>query len=277
MGQNQLRRVSPDGSISNEWGENLGMHNPADIAGNGKELWVSLADERKLLLIDLEVENQISTYDLGQFQGHFLSLGTRYLLMCDTLGRQLGFFHLSKRELTLIALDLVPGKAIYRSAKFFLVLDNQQVAIYSEDALAPIETLSFSRPIVDLVLDNRFYTWVYTRDSLSYRASISWNSHSIVEPEQEVAESKLRHSPFLRANFGKEYTGPISLINNRLSNFPSPPANDFEVDFFEAKTWFTFRDSLKSKEVFENEIQVHGPFTGNFRNAYFYVAPTSEK
>lgn len=275
-GQQQLRKVEADGSILPNWGENLGLAAPDDIAGNGAELWVSVASDKKLVLLDLETETQKQSFDLGDFQGHYLCMGSRYLLLSDTVNQALGFFHLKDQELIRISLNQRPGKAVYRSTKFFLQLGDQSVSIYNEQALAPYAELDFSRPIIDLVLDNRYSTWVISKDTQVYQSSISWNSNAIEMEAQPFTASKVRYSPYLQANFGKEFTRQLNLVNGRLANSPNPPADDFEVDFFESNIYFTFQDSLRIKDVFENEITILGPFTGIFRNAYFYLATASD-
>lgn len=271
-GQQELRRISPTGNIDAEWGERLGLGNPTDIAGNGVELWLSRASQQELLLVNLDTETTEETFSLGELQAHYLTIGTQYLLLSDTINKQLGFFHLKKRKLTTISQDEIPRKAVYRSAKFFLILGDQSVAIYSEEALTPFETLSFSRPVIDLALDNRFTTWVYMRDSQIYRSAVSWNTHAVFGPEEQVAENKISYSPYRRANFGKEFLGLVFLADGRLSNFPNPLADDFAVDFFEAKTYFTYQDSLRLMEIFPRQFATFGPFKGSIRNAYFYVS-----
>jgi len=271
-GQREVRRYEPEGNaFLNEWGASKGLNNPGDIAGSGEELWISLPDQSSLARFDIE-KDELENFPLGNFKAHFLCVGERYLLLSDTLTKQLGFFHLKRKELTTLDLDQQPGKAAYRSTKFYLILGEKDLAIYNELALAPEETLSFERELFDLVIDNRFSTWVYTRDSLNYRTTVSWNSNAIDLAAQEVPEDKVAHSPYLQPTFDKEFTGIVALSGDRLLNFPAPLADDFAADFFEANAYFVANDSLRVLDLFEGEIRVLGFYPGTFANSFFYLA-----
>ena len=271
-GQLELRLFEPEGNVFlNDWGGSKGLNNPGDIAGAGEELWVSLPDQSSLARFDIE-KDELENFSLGNFKAHFLSIGERYLLMSDTLSNQLGFFHLRRKELTTLDLDQQPGKAVYRSTKFYLILGQNDLAIYNELALAPEEILNFDREVFDLLVDNRFSTWVYTRDSLNYRTTVSWNSNAIDLPAQQVAENKLAHSPYLQPTFDKEFTGFVGLAEGRLLNSPNPLADDFAADFFEGNAYYVANDSLRLLDLSGESSRVLGPYTGTFRNSFFYLA-----
>ncbi|MEM8887747.1 MAG: hypothetical protein AAGD28_07150 [Bacteroidota bacterium] len=272
-GQRELRLYEPEGNIFlNEWGVSKGLNNPGDIAGAGEELWISLPDQSSLARFDIE-NDELENFSLGNFKAHFLCVGERYLLMSDTLTNQLGFFHLKRKELTSLDLDQQPGKAAYRSTKFYLILGEKDLAIYNELALAPEESLSFEREIFDLVIDNRFSTWVYTRDSLNYRSTVSWNSNSVDIAAIEVLEDKVAHSPYLQPTFDKEFTGIVALSGNRLLNFPNPLADDFAADFFEGNAYYVANDSLRLLNLAGESTQLLGSYSGTFANSFFYLAP----
>lgn len=271
-GQRELRLYEPEGNIFlNDWGSSKGWNNPADIAGSGEELWISLPDQNSLLRYDIE-KDESDNFSLGNFTAHHLCIGERYLLMSDTLANQLGFFHLKREELTTIDLDQQPGKAVYRSTKFYLILGEKELGIYNELALAPLELISFEREIFDVLIDNRFSTWVYTRDTANYRTTVSWNSNAIDLTAQEVPQSKVQHSPYLQATFEKEFTGLVGMAEGRLLNFPAPDADDFEADFFEGNAYYVANDSLRQLNLSESQIRVLGPYSGTFRNSFFYLA-----
>lgn len=193
-------------------------------------------------------------------------------MMSDTLSNRLGFFHLKREELTTVNLDQKPGKATYRSTKFYLILGEKDLAIYNEQALAAIEILNFDLEIFDVLVDNRFSTWVYTRDTANYRTTVSWNSNAIDLPSRKVPESKARHSPYLQPSFDKEFTGLVAISAGNLLNFPNPAADDFEADFFEGKAYYVANDSLRLLELSDSQTRVLGPYPGIFLNSFFYLA-----
>ena len=271
-GERALRLYDPEGNVFlNDWGREKGLMNPGDIAGAGEELWIGLPDQNSLARYDIP-KDELETFSLGNFATHHLCIGDRYLLLSDTLSNQLGFFHLRRKELTTLDLDQKPGKAVYRSTKFYLILGEKELAIYNELALAPEEVLGFDREVFDLVVDNRFSTWVYTRDTLNYRTTVSWNSNSIDLPAQQVSENKLAHSPYLQPTFDKEFTGFVGLADGRLLNSPNPLADDFAADFFEGNAYYVANDSLWLLDLAGESRRVLGPYSGTFRNSFFYLA-----
>ena len=117
---------------------------------------------------------------------------------------------------------------------------------------------------------------MYTRDSLNYRTTVSWNSNSIELAALEVAEDKVAHSPYLQPTFDKEFTGIVALSGDRLLNFPNPLADDFAADFFEGNAYYVANDSLRRLDLAGESSQVLGLYSGTFAYIFFYLASDAD-
>lgn len=268
-GFRQLWRIDATG-VQADWENPLGLADAdlSDMTTTGDQLWISSGENSMLYLVDVKGEQVSQTFELGTFQPHFICNGLDYLLLADTVEKRLGFWGKASQEMVHeVEIEAVPGQAIYESDKFYVQIGTRQVAIYREQALAQLNIVTFDHPIYDLQLDRAGRIQVITHaDSQLYAAEISYNSNQLKREEAPTIYQKIQFSPYLRSSFGKEWLDDVSLEEGWVR---TPPvrrrllsgAEDFWVDFFEAKVYIQRNDSLLELDIRDKTILRAVPFS----------------
>ncbi|MEM7369193.1 MAG: hypothetical protein AAF587_11385 [Bacteroidota bacterium] len=252
----------------------------SDMAGQEDRLWLSSGEGNRLIEIDLKTETQVRQIDLPQFSPHYLSIGTTYVLLSDTLSNQVAFLNQKTESLTVLALDHQPGEAMYIAPVFYLLMGQKEIQILHETALAPLGELSLEHPHESLAYDYRNTVICYSRrteDSVLFQTDIDVNTFQILAPAVQLPFNKVRHSPYRSQNFGKERTNSVRLLTNgNLTPEVFEAVTDFEIDFFESNYYYVRRDSVFRYHIDSQSRSALGAFGGTFHKSFFYI-PTPEK
>ncbi|GAB4411356.1 MAG: hypothetical protein OHK0039_16500 [Bacteroidia bacterium] len=264
------------GAIERDWEGGLGWQ-PGEVGGldgRGLALWLANASRSELVQMRFDDGSPAvgGRYALGDtFRPVHVCVGAQRVLLCDTLHRQIAFWDIGRERLVVMPPGALPGRALYRSGKFYLPTGGRKLQIWQEEALAIIDSLAFDHPIADLQMAEDEMIWVLTRDSAQlYSARIDYNSNAIFEAETPRTQQKLQFSPYAHRPYGKEYTGTGQLIGGivRPGNFRG--VSDFYLDFFDGELYFIQADSLYCFHIERQERQVLGVLPAFFETAYFW-------
>ncbi len=263
------------GRMISSWQEQIGLStfDLGDMSGNERSFWVSDVARREVLEIDLSNQLVKNRFVVKGLSPHLICIGERQMLISDTSQYKIGFMELKSGALLIRAVDALPGFATYRSQKFFLVSDGNQIDIYHEKALAKLNTITLSQKIDDIQLDNGFYTYIYgyaTRGGFEGRIDYSTNALSAEVVEKNFLKSRL--SPYKRQNYGREWV-LNQLLDERRTIKTINNIQDYEVDFFESNLYYRKDDSLFVYNYIDQSQKKMGAFTSNFLKSYFFIEP----
>lgn len=260
-----------DKNLAGAWEQNLNLAGTLrHLASFENECWLSTENPGQVHRLDMPTGQLAETFSTEGLQPEYICVGEDYLLVSDKQTAQIGFIHKKKGTLTILDVPELPGEAVYRSRKFYLQVGNQSVRIFREEAIADLETVSFSRPITDLQVDNQISILVFTRDSTLFRASIDYNTNSLSLPETLENSDQTEVSPIRVAQYGKEWLREVRLRNGQLSLGNRGQVTDFEVDFFDAQIYYAAEDSLFQYAIREQKNTAVGSFSGEILNSFFF-------
>ncbi len=260
-------------TLAKDWVQKAGMTGTLTaIASREDAHWIASANPNQVHLADPKNDRLIQSFDTGALRPDHLCAGDEYLLISDSSARRIGFLHRKKGDLITMDLPAAPGKAVYRSRKFYLQLGSRKVQILREEALAMLAEVELTRPVVDLQVDNLISILVFTRDSALYRAAIDYNTNSLSQAERPEAADKVQVSPIRVAIYGKERLSPVTLRDGRLFPGGYTGVTDFETDFFEAQVYYCARDSLFRHSISNSANQALGSLAGEIQNSFFFRA-----
>ena len=234
-------------------------------------LWIALQNPNAIWSIDPVTDEIQQRIPLGSVRPDFLSIGENSILTGDSSSRQLAFFDRNAEELIVDTLSGQPGHMVYRSQKYYVQTDTQEVSIYIEPAFAPISVVRLSHPIVEMGLDNGVQTIVVTQAPNEFvQANINYNTNRL-QTEFSVRYRKFRPTPFDHQIYGREYLENARL--NDLRFFPGDlqPTTDYELDFFESQLYLIRRDSLIQRSLISNEERYIRNFSDSLLKACFFV------
>lgn len=260
-----------DKNLTEAWEQSLNLSGTLRELGSFEnECWISTANPGQVHRLDMSTGQLVETFSTEGLQPEYICVGEEYLLVSDQQTAQIGFIHKKKGTLTIIDVPDLPGKAVYRSRKFYLRIGNQSVQIFREEALAELETIPFSRPISDLQVDNQISILVFTRDSTLFRASIDYNTNSLSQPETPENSDQTEVSPIRVAQYGKEWLREVRLRDGQFSSANRRQVTDIEVDFFEAQIYYAAEDSLFQYALWDQKNTTVGSFSGKILNSFFF-------
>lgn len=252
----------------------------SDIDGWEDRLWVSSGEGDGLIEINLATETQSRRINTPDFSPHFLSIGKNYLLLSDTIKNQIAFLNQETESLTIFELEKQPGIALYVAPVFYLQLDQKDIRLFHETAIAPIGDLNLEFPLEDLAYDFRNTVICYSRrmsDSALFQTDIDINTFQITQSAVELPFDKVRHSPYRSRNFGKERVNLVRLRTNReLTPSVFEPVIDFEIDFFESHYYYLSRDSIFRYHIDSQNRKGLGTFDGKLQKSFFYIPDPSK-
>jgi len=239
------------------------------MAGIKQELWLGL-EGGSLLEVDLESLETIK-HSIEGLTPHFLTQGEDYILICDTVEEQLGFFHRNNHELFLRSLPGKPRQAVYRSGKFFIPVDSLHLLTYHERGLSLLDSISFPYPIIDLQSDNRRSMLIHLSEGNDYfLAEIDWNNGQLVLPPTPTPFVIIRNSPFFRSSYEKELTRNVYL-NESGEVFFSKNVKALEVDFLESRVFLVSDSIFRSYHIRDRKLQDLGIIRKKLEASYFYI------
>ncbi|MDX2249108.1 MAG: hypothetical protein SF052_20140 [Bacteroidia bacterium] len=269
--QKSLIRIIAD-QVERDWKVYPGVGEISDFSGTEKTIWFAEGDKRQIFEYDPENQQVLQTFSTGELTPDYICVGESVILICDSVEEKIGFFRLKNEKLTLTTPGYKPGKAVYRSGKFYVKADDRIVDIYDEQAFASIGKAIFEYKIVEIEADARSRIFIHTREgNTSRQAFIDYNSNNIAEPEKVVAYEKIRYTPYVENPLGKEYMRDLQQVNGKLNIAGSPVCSDFEIDFFESVVYFIRQDSLYSLHIIDNAEAARIPLTGKFQKAWYFI------
>ena len=159
-----------------------------------------------------------------------------------------------------------PVHAVAVAPSFTVAAAGQQLLVLDAAANRRIQTLELPGPIHRLWIEHPTGTaglW-QGRDTLYSFAYLYQARQLSVETAQPSAYRYRLTSPYLRANFGTEYTGAINLsAAGLLSPGEYTGVEDFAADFLGGRIFFLRRDSLWSYAIAApDRLTLKGTFAG---------------
>lgn len=255
---------------------NISSGNLSDMQGRNNRLWLALKAEGEIWEVDPFSETVLRKIQLEGFQPNHLCIGDEFILISDSVRKIAVFMDMKTETLYEREMEETPGRAVYRSKKFFLQTGNSGISIWREEAIAQLNFIELGAPIIDLVLDDGKETYAHLKDTGYAFGRIDYNSNQLVAPIEETTLIKQRFSPYLRRNFGKELLGSIGLDrDNNLVQLGFSEVNSMEVDFLEAKIYFQKADSLYLTGLDKNPVSLV-PFSDSLCAAFFFAASASQ-
>ncbi|MDX1905872.1 MAG: hypothetical protein SF053_02490 [Bacteroidia bacterium] len=215
------------------------------LSGRDQQLWVATATT--LYQVDPGTDDVLQTVPLPEITPHEICLGTTALLICDTIRRRVGFYSLRDQHLNILELDAKPRQALYRSLKFYVSTDSQELRTLSEPAQVQLSRYRFDRPVRYLAQDARLSLWVFTGSlAARYRTRIDLNAGIPISAAEADPYEQIRYSPYRASRFGREWTAPVFMQDNgKIQVGDRPQAADYVVDFLENEIFYTWQDTLR--------------------------------
>lgn len=245
-----------------------------DMAGYGDWLYV-LTDESAIYGINLSENPPYFSWRTNVYNANPSSIaaGEKYLLLGDSLNKQLIFvrhkqFNLGK---THIFVDKTPGKAIYRSGKFFVPMDSTWLESWHETGFSMLNEIEVGHPIMDIQANNRTSIVMLMKDGGEWRlGSVDWNNLQwLVDPQKTIIRH-LRTTPYFRSAYEKEWLRDIQVDTTRRL-FLTKNIRGMEVDFFESNVYFLSNDTLEKYNIRSRELTKMGTLRGDIVASYFYI------
>ena len=257
-----------------EWG--VSRDQLSDMSAKQQMFWLAIADQQQVIQIDPSSEGVTQSFDTGSLFPHFLSIGDQYLLLSDTINKQIGFLHLASGKMFLRETQGTPMQAVWKAGKFYIAIKDLGISIFNEVALARQGILPLEGEIVELQADQAQSVYVYTSDSL-LESAIEVNADRWLYQERSINAVKKRWSTVRTPIFDKEWTSPVQLSSiNNLMDPGMVYMQDFEVDFFESRVFGLRNDSLFSYFLPTSELSYEGEIEGRMIKAYFWLTEEEE-
>ena len=246
-----------------------------DLAGKENTLWISSANQREILEIDLREERLVNTRSTQGARPDLLVPGSDYLLFSDVPARRLGFMDYNNQEIFFLEIDFAARSLLYNSGKFYVVGDTQ-VTIFRESALAPISTQFTDTPIAHSFFDNQGDLFLFAcegNDCKQYVIDANGDIFTANSPSNRN-DQLISLSPFLRQQYGREYLGDLRLRNSTLEPVGIDSVNWFSMDFFEGDLYFSRgnQPEITRQNLHNNELTLWpGNGLTHATKSYFYI------
>ena len=246
-GSASLTRVV-DQTITPNWERELGIEpgKVGDLAP-AKDFGLWVTDPAANRVIWVHPENETIGYTIGtdNFSPVYVCEGDKHLLLSDTLTGQAWLVRIRDREATPLVVSGRPGRAIYQSRKFFLVVNDSAIAVISEDARAQAGITPIPARVDYLDWDGTFSAAAFFRQAGQlFQQRINYNINAADGGPQRIAASHYRYSPYQTATYGLEWTDPLFLRNDTLLPWGIHPTRAFFPDFFASQAW-VISDSVR--------------------------------
>lgn len=276
VSENGNKRIIEEvaGNLNEDWLKPINPGPVSDMAGEADELWFSDIQNARLFRVNLRSARKDREIALPEIRPAFICLGDRHILVSDTLNDLIALVLKKDGEVVWRNKLENPGKAVFRGEKFYVPYAGNYIGILYERSLSIANMLTTKLPIQDLVVDNGVFTRVYTGiNGIEVENRIDFNSDDLSGSEVTVNFQKTRWSPYISADFGKEWVGSISLQRSGVLGLPIPIANvrDFEIDFFESRAFYLRTDSLFIRDFAGSSAPVLlGQISGRLIQIYSY-------
>lgn len=243
-----------------------------DIAGWEGWLYV-LTEEAIIYRIDLSGNSSKWRIQIPDTRPSSITAGERSLLLGDSLNKQLIFVEDKGNnwEWTAIPVERRPGKALYRSSKFFVPMDSIWLESWHETGFSKLSEVEIGRPIVDIQANNRIEVQTLCREEAQwFLGGIDWNNSNWTSPLVETPVRLFRTTPYFRSSYEKEWLRDIRVDSSRRLFFTNN-IRALEVDFFESNVFLQHNDTLRKVNARSLDLIDLGIMREKILGSYFYV------
>jgi hypothetical protein len=250
------------GEVNDDWLSQQGWAaqvNDMDVSGD--IFWFASGQSQELFRWDAATgENQI--FSTSPFQPHAIVAGDRFLTLVDSVNQKLGFWDPETASFLIdMPWESEIGDALYISGKYFLQKGKRKIEVLLESNLQTAAEISFEKDILNIQLSPSLSLYVLTADSLVYEQTISYFSYTPAIYSRRLGSyDGIKITPYLRAQYGKEWLGNIweqnqNLFNRNPNFLIINDVTNYVVDFFESQLFFQRNDSLYSHDIREATTQ----------------------
>jgi len=282
-GEKQIVQLK-EGTLIQGWNQSIGIGNSklSHMTGSNEQFWIANAADRSVYEINALDESTENIYDTDSLTPHFICLGTKYLLISDSVRNQLGFMKVKKGKMEVVNTTHTPQQAYYQSGLFFLQENDSLLSVYSELALTPIQQVSLKRNIEDIQFDGIAVAHIYTRLDPTkplHEARYDRNAQVLSVSEFVAGFEKRQYSPYSFQRYNKEWTEPVTLNEQSAvvgSNFGINDVSSFQMDFFEAEVYYLQSDSLFIYNIHEQNRSTGLYFPYQILESYYFIEGIGE-
>lgn len=277
-----LYRYSQDAhSLDPAWNATAGVPD-ADLSDVGMVdnlLWLASGAQKKVLQVNPADGSLVEAFDGLPIAPHFIAVGSDQVMVADTAAHKLAFIKRRNGDVQEVEFTGKPGPCLYNSGKFFLVVDDTQVAVYDEKALSPRATLALGMTVDELLLNKYHVLQVMGRDSTGRRLGIvDVNGDFLVgNATNPVAYTRLRPTPYFVARFGGEYLYDLQWLGGNVVSQNGVTLADsvdgFEADFFEGTLFYQRGASLLVRNMATGVGIDSLGLSGSLRKSFHQYAP----
>ncbi len=266
-------------SIEPEWNAKAGMTtaelSDAQIVDNA--IWMSSGAQQAVNKVSPSYASVQEKFGDLPIAPHYLAVGTKQIMIADTAAHKVAMIKRSNGKVQVLEFEGIPGRCIYSSGKFYLVVNQHQIAIYDEQAMTTRATLDLKMQIDDLQLNRYNFVVPVGHDSLfvTQEALVDVNGDGLVR-EFPTSYSKMRFTPYFAVRFGAEYVHDLQLRGGKIltetAETLADSTSDFEVDFFEGTLFYLRFGHFVVRDIASGERSDSLPFQGILRKAMHQYA-----
>ncbi len=246
-----------------------------DICGENNTIWVSdINGKRVARNTYLKNGENAPFYSTENVIPHLLCVGEKYLLVGDSVNHKLLFMNKKNGKIAAIkTLNKKPNYLLFKFAKFYIVEEND-IEIYDEQAIALRNTLSFRHKVTHLQASPiGIHANSFGNDTL-FESYINIFEDGIKNNLRKTYQ-EIAYSPYNRVVFGTETEGSCVLSKGKLSlnSVPiftqSDSINQVEIDFFQSNFFFQSNGNLYQQNINDSIPSLSIPFTGKILKAVY--------
>ncbi len=216
-----------------------------DLSGlSGDHFWLADGGGKQILQVSPDAGKVSATWSTGIFTPHYLCEGASEVLVSDTSRQEILLIRKKDGRQITLPLDGSPSKAAYQSGVFFVVVGGNQVKMVHEKALVVSGGTTLAAPVWYLDWDGKFAMSAFYQQGAFFEQKIDYNTRSSTGASR-LNEQYRRYSPYLRINYGKEWTSTLVLRQDTLRPWGIGGVSRFFPDFLESTAWIQVGDTLK--------------------------------
>lgn len=265
--------------IERDWNAKAGMTNVelSDAQMVDNAIWMASAARRVVSQVSpayASVQEQFGDLPIAP---HYLAVGLKQIMIADTVAHKLAMIKRSNGKVQILEFEGHPGRCIYSSGKFYLVVDRDKIAIYDEQAMTTRATLDLKMQIDELLLNRYNFVIPIGHDSLGVvqEALVDVNGDGLVR-EFPTTYTKSRLTPYFAVRFGSEYVHDLQLKAGKVLTDDAvtlaDSTSDFEVDFFEGTLFYIRSGHFVVRDIATGQREDSLPFAGRLLKAMHQYA-----
>lgn len=266
-------------SIEPEWNAKAGMPNAelSDAQMLDNAIWLASGVQRAVTRVSPTYASVQEKFGDLPIAPHYLAVGTKQIMIADTAANKVAMIKRSNGNVQVLEFEGHPGRCVYGSGKFYLVVDHHKVAIYDEQAMTTRATLDLKMQIDDLLLNRYNFVVPVGHDSLfvTQEALVDVNGDGLVR-EFPTTYTKTRLTPYFAVRFGAEYVHDLQLKAGKILTDNAvaltDSTTDFEVDFFEGTLFYIRNGHFVVRDIATGQRADSLPFQGFLHKAMHQYA-----